>query len=348
MTEDESDGGIVEGRLSTINEESTRQSAVSTPCCQPHSVLSTPIATPYIKEENSELSSVNYSPPIIIGDSSSGSVSDPSCVNSTPPLLPEPSAKDLQMLQETMKNLRIPVTLSTFGVLNKFANEKDKLTKVLAPVSGTQNFSSELQLCLTNLDYIMEWGNLKIELLQYFTNNAKRSTSYYNYLLLNPKIIKKANFSGNHLKSGVINNPKKFETFLRSIFYIGKGCGKRPIQHLVDAKAKLVKSNNSRTQNLQCGEKIDKILEIWKTGLGVIVVSVFYHSSEPEANVNEAAMIDAIGLVELSNLKKGSYGGTIASSWSQKKKNQFGSFLLHKCYSAFVVGDHKSFSAKDI
>ncbi|ODN03024.1 Ankyrin repeat and LEM domain-containing protein 1, partial [Orchesella cincta] len=166
--------------------------------------------------------------------------------------------------------------------------------------------------------------------------------------LLTPK-TGSCNFSsdlqaGNHLKTGVINSSEKFEKFLLSIFYIGKGCGKRPLQHLVEAKDKFVAMGRGP---LKGGEKIDKILEIWKSGLGVIVLSVYHHSSEREANVNEACMIDAVGLVELSNLKKGSYAGTVASSWPQKTKNQLGAFLLYKCFCTFVVSEHKSFFPED-
>jgi hypothetical protein len=320
MTEDESSD---DGRLSTIQEESNTN--LSTPRhVQRYHCQST---------EDVSLSAV--------------SDSDPSCANSTPPLQAAPSPDQLNRLQDAMKNLRIPVTPSTYGVLTKYTGRESVLAQVLSPKPGTQNFSSELKMSIERLNLIVEWGNLKVDLLQNLTPTAKMSKSFYNYLLLDPKILKKANFSGNHLKSGVINSSDKFETFLRSVFYIGKGCGRRPIQHLVDAK-KLLVATNRKSQSSSAGEKIEKVLEIWKSGLGVVIVSLFHHSSEREANVNEACMIDAIGLVELSNLKKGSYGGTIATKWSQKTKNQFGSFLLHKCFCAFAVGDHKPFHPRDV
>jgi hypothetical protein len=177
------------------------------------------------------------------------------------------------------------------------------------------------------------------------------SRSFFNYLLLDPKIIKRVNFSGSHLKSDVIRNVGKFQTFLKAVFYVGKGCGSRPLQHLVDAKANLVKLSKKKAgPGGGWGEKLDKIIQIWNSGQGVLVHSVFHHSAEKEANVTEAAMIDAIGLgcEDLTNLKKGSYAGTLASSWSQKTKNQYGTFLLYKSFCTFVVSDPKSFYPHDV
>jgi len=350
MTEDESEDSGEKRLLSTINEEgSVNSSALSTPkgaqFGQPKPLS---VARFYDSDSTEDLTV-----------SSVLSSSGPSCVNSTPPAHPDPDSDDLRSLQERMTDMKIPavpVTPSTYRVLYKYAGNESQLAQVLSPKPGTHNFSSELRMCISNLHLVVEWGQLKIDLLQNLTPTGRTSKSFYNYLLLDPRIIKRVNFSGNHLKSDVINSPDKFETFLRSIFYIGKGCGRRPIQHLVDAKARLSTPANRRSSRdlnedpaaASAGEKIDKILEIWKSGLGVKVVSLFHHSSEREANANEAAMIDAIGLCELSNIKKGSYGGTIATKWSQKTKNQFGSFLLHKSFCTFAVSDTKSFFAKDV
>lgn len=283
-------------------------------------------------------------PQCLLTDDSFSVMSDPSCVNSTPPITPQPTKEDLVKLQEQMKKLKLPVTPSTFSVISKFAESESRMQILLTPKTGTGNFSSELQIGIQNLALIDEWGKHKIDFLQRAVPTANTSKSFYNYLLLDPKVITRANFSGDSLKSGVINSGDKFEKFLHSVFYIGKAHGKRPLQHLVEAKARYIEMGR---KSLKAGEKIDTILKIWKSGMGVIIVSVFHHSSEREANVNEACMIDAIGLVELSNLKKGSYAGTIASGWSQKTKNQMGSLLLYKSFCTFVVSDSKQFYPHD-
>lgn len=118
---------------------------------------------------------------------------------------------------------------------------------------------------------------------------------------------------------------------------------------MVDAKTKL-----QNHKKLIESEKLDRIVQIWKSGQGIILHSIFHHSVEKEANVNEAAMLDALGInghnnTELTNLKKGSYVGTPAAQWTQKIKNQFGSFLLYKCFCSFVVsGDGKVFYPNDV
>jgi len=91
-----------------------------------------------------------------------------------------------------------------------------------------------------------------------------------------------------------------------------------------------------------------RILNIWNAGMGVVLLQVFPYSSEWEANVNEASMIDAMGLNELCNVIKGSYSGTVVQGWSQKKKNQFGSFLLYKSFCHFALSDHKHFFPEDV
>jgi hypothetical protein len=349
MTEDDSgDSSRDEKRLSTIDEES----AISTTLQRQLGYEETLIGafSEILEEEEEEVEEVRVCSSLSSG-SSSTSNTEPSCADPTPPVLQAPTKMEIFKLQNIIREPNspppIPVTKSTFQVISRFAQEQ-KLAQVVAPKEGALNFSSELQLTFSNLYIIDEWGNLKIELLQSLSTPSKKSKSFYNYLLLDPKIIKKANFSGSHLKSNVITKPEKFETFLTSIFYIGKGCGKRPIQHLVEAKENYGTGRTKPSDKKVCGEKVEKILNIWKSGLGVIVVGVFHYSSEREANVNEASMIDAVGLTELSNIKRGSYAGTLASSWSQKSKNQFGSFLLYKSFCAFCVGEHKSFYPQDV
>lgn len=347
MTEDESDCSRDDKRLSTIEEESALSASYQRRLGYEETIDNT---INQFKRDEAACAS-------LLSESTD---TEPSCIstNSTLPVLPPPTKNDLLQLQDLIKetcitppSAQIPITKSTYGVLNRFASkekESKALSTAITPKQGTLNFSSELKLAIQNLHLIDEWGNLKIELIQSLSTPCKTSKSFYNYLLLDPKVIKKVNFSGTYLKSDVIKNPEKFETFLRSVFYIGKGCGKRPIQHLVDAKEIYAGGRKSGGKSRTHGQKLDKILEIWKSGLGVIVVSVFHYSAEKEANVNEASMIDAVGLVELSNIKKGSYSGTLANSWTQKVKNQFGSFLLYKSFCAFAVSEHKSFFPQDI
>lgn len=266
------------------------------------------------------------------------------CVNSTPPLTPLPTEEELRKLQEQLKTLNIPVTPLTYGVMSNYTKCENRLENLMKPKQGSINFSSELRAGLENLGKIHEYGKHKVDYLQNATPTANASKSFYNYLLLDPRKVKNVNFSGDNHKASIINNCEKFEKFLLSIFYIGKAHGKRPLQHLVEAKAKFVEIGKKPLKN---GEKIDKILEIWRAGMGVVIVSLFHHSSEREANVNEACMIDAMGLTELTNLVKGSCRGTAASGWSQKTKNQLGSLLLYKAYCSFVCDNQKQFYPHD-
>lgn len=232
-------------------------------------------------------------------------------------------------------NVNLPVTTTTYYTISKFVSPMSSRPLPMSQVEC--RYSTELQKAIEDLSIIerLKFGDLKVEIAQDAEEDSpkRNGKSYYNYVLLDPKIIKRINFSGDHLKSDVIRNAEKFRKFISAIFYVGKGCGKRPIQHLDEAKVALV------TKRQDQSEKVQKILDIWKSGQGVIVHSFFHHSSEREANVNEASMIDAMGLTELSNLRKGSYSGQRVSQWTQKQKNQFGVFLLRTCFSLFAVSN---------
>lgn len=356
MTEDESldtsDNDEVRKKLTTIAEEESGTGTMSASSPQiAHFAPRSPYIPPFSISPQRQCRGIASmtAPLYLMTDDSISVMSDisdsgPSCINSTPPITPQPSRSDLERLQQQMKMLNIPVTPSTYGVISKFSESEDRIQTLLSPKRGVKNFSSELQAGIQDINLIHEWGNLKVDFLQNATPTANTSKSFYNYLLLDPRVLKKTNFSGNHLKAGIINNGEKFLKFLESVFYIGKAHGKRPLQHLVEAKQKYVELGKKLLTN---AEKIDTILDIWKSGLGVVIVSVFHHSSEREANVNEACMIDAMGLVELSNLKKGSYTGTLAASWPQKTKNQLGSLLLLNSFRSFVVSDPKQFFPQD-
>lgn len=81
-------------------------------------------------------------------------------------------------------------------------------------------------------------------------------------------------------------------------FYVGKGCRDRISAHEAEAR----KGRVSR--------KCDKIREIWFAGLTVQKAIVSRYSDEGEAYAAEAAMIDEIGLRNLTNVVPGVGGRT--------------------------------------
>uniref|UniRef100_A0A1I7U6G3 Transposase n=1 Tax=Caenorhabditis tropicalis TaxID=1561998 RepID=A0A1I7U6G3_9PELO len=106
------------------------------------------------------------------------------------------------------------------------------------------------------------------------------------------------------------------EQFLRAIFYIGKGCGKRPYQHFKDVK------NNVR--NFQpLSQKERGIYGIWKTGSPIVrnsyteqcIDCLGHELSDNEALVREACMMLALRMSNLTNVAAGQLPGS-AFFWS--------------------------------
>ncbi|XP_065912827.1 ankyrin repeat and LEM domain-containing protein 1-like [Dysidea avara] len=153
---------------------------------------------------------------------------------------------------------------------------------------------------------------------------TKRSTrNCFNYLLIDPRISR--------LISTTVGDLDKFRLFVEAIFYIGKGQKDRPLQHLVDAKESQVNAPNKARSS-----KLQRILDIWKQGNGVVSLHCFHSALAAEAFTREACMVEAVGLPNLTNIKRGQYYG-ICTSWPIQKKRQLGVYLLHKAYHMFLV-----------
>ena len=130
-----------------------------------------------------------------------------------------------------------------------------------------------------------------------------------------------------------------FRTFISAIFYVGKGSGRRPFQHLYEA----MKSEPGS----KVSEKISKIHDIWKDDKGVVVLEVFKNRIAAEAFTREAAMIDAVGCENLTNVKGGDYYG-VANSWDPEKKLALGTFLIFKAFKIFLQEGERQIRPVDL
>lgn len=55
------------------------------------------------------------------------------------------------------------------------------------------------------------------------------------------------------------------ETFVRSIFYVGKGSKNRPLAHFIDAR----NERRDKLDKLKTCEKLKTIDELWTLGFGI-------------------------------------------------------------------------------
>ncbi|XP_014230760.1 uncharacterized protein LOC106655074 [Trichogramma pretiosum] len=153
------------------------------------------------------------------------------------------------------------------------------------------------------------------------------SKSSFNYLLLDPRLTQDLPRRAADMKT-----TEKWEAFLSAIFYVGKGKKSRPYAHLYDAFKIWVSKDQKAVNN----KKIQRILDIWNEGKGVVVLHVFHNTIPVEAYTREAMMIDVLGTRKLGNCKSGDYYG-IAATWNHKEKCEFGRFLLFKALQIFLI-----------
>lgn len=86
---------------------------------------------------------------------------------------------------------------------------------------------------------------------------------------------------------------------------------------------------SGRKQQAVDSAKLNRIIDIWAAGKGVVCLHVFHNIMPAEAYTREAAIIDAYGVQNLTNLKRGDYYGKCLS-WPMKRRKQLGILLLYK------------------
>lgn len=184
----------------------------------------------------------------------------------------------------------------------------------------------ELQRTITNYDYleqnIVDYLKLEERMVKHFSekNHLKwregNSKTSFVYLLLDPRVT--CNMS---IHQKQLSKSELWQKFLSAIFYVGKGKSVRPYSHLYDAIK--VYSRNAELNDYQnydqhefgkmskmCeSKKLKRIIEIWKENYGVVCLHIFHNIMPSEAYSREACIIEALGMHNLTNLKKGDYYG---------------------------------------
>ncbi|XP_019360028.1 PREDICTED: ankyrin repeat and LEM domain-containing protein 1 [Gavialis gangeticus] len=160
--------------------------------------------------------------------------------------------------------------------------------------------------------------------------------SSFNYLLLDPRVTQNL-----PLRCHVLSPAECFQTFVRAIFYVGKGKRARPYCHLYEALA------HYRGGKKQACAKVRHILDIWAGGQGVVSVHCFQNVIPVEAYTREACMVDALGLAMLTNQKRGNCYG-VAAGWLPRRRRRLGVHLLHRALQIFLAEGERQLRPADI
>ncbi|KAI6195161.1 hypothetical protein M3Y96_01201500 [Aphelenchoides besseyi] len=120
-----------------------------------------------------------------------------------------------------------------------------------------------------------------------------------------------------------------FRQFLDAIFYVGKGNRSRPLNHFCDAL------KHKTAPKGEVSKKIARILSLWEQKMGVVSLHLFNNIHSTEAFIREGAMIEALGVENLTNLKRGEFKGQ-SKMWPKQRLAEYGAFLLKKAYIIYL------------
>ncbi|XP_056235574.1 ankyrin repeat and LEM domain-containing protein 1 [Seriola aureovittata] len=162
--------------------------------------------------------------------------------------------------------------------------------------------------------------------------------SSFNYLLLDPRVTKNLPF-----RSHTMTPQECFQTFIHSVFYVGKGKRSRPYSHLYEA---LEYYRGDKTSKKLC-PKVQHILNVWNAGQGIISLHCFQNVIPVEAYTREACMVEAMGLKMLTNQKRGDFYGVV-SNWQMRQKRELGIHLLYRAMQIFLAEGERQLRPADI
>ncbi|KAK3907109.1 Ankyrin repeat and LEM domain-containing protein 1 [Frankliniella fusca] len=291
----------------------------------------------------SDTESVASAPQTILSDAPTTAASDVSSVPASFNYDAATLRRELVSLGEVVG----PITSTTKKVYLRRLYRLKKNKCMPKVVSLASNYPSELQCVLHNSDWetdVLTYAKYeKLMSIPFERPDSNRrwregiAKSSFNYLLLDPRL-------SNNLPAKVIaHDLGTWQQFVSSIFYIGKGKRTRPYAHLYQAVHLWKKGDIDNGSN----SKIQRILEIWKGGHGVVCLHIFQNIIPVEAFTREAAMIDAMGINNLVNLKSGEYYGP-ASTWRIRQKRQLGVFLLYRAMRIFLCEGERQLRPGDI
>ncbi|KAJ9591802.1 hypothetical protein L9F63_001619 [Diploptera punctata] len=211
----------------------------------------------------------------------------------------------------------------------------------------TKVYSPELQRTLSGFNWtrwLSQYLKLEKEVTEQFSEPEPRRRwregnikSSFTYLLLDPRISQNL-----PCRAETLNHLEIWSVFLSAIFYVGKGKRSRPYSHLYQA-FNVFKSNTFCSPE----KKVQYILDVWKSGMGVVCLHIYQNVIPVEAYTREAAMIDALGLRNIQNVRCGEYYG-IASTWTSHEKRLLGTFLLYRAMLIFLQEGERQLRPVDI
>ncbi|XP_008578771.1 PREDICTED: ankyrin repeat and LEM domain-containing protein 1 [Galeopterus variegatus] len=266
-----------------------------------------------------------------------GRDSVPSCCH-----LQAPAVSDLELLQKLRVLGQSPAPITPFT--RRYYLQRLEETQA-APGPDFSGHSTELAKALQT-GHIPDTQADEDALAQQFEqpDPARRwregmAKSSFTYLLLDPRETQDL-----PARAFSLTLAECLQTFVRAVFYVGKGTRARPYVHLWEA---LGYRGQPAKQPHQTCPKVQRILDIWASGRGVISLHCFQHVVAVEAYTREACLVDALGIQTLTNQKQGHCYGVVAG-WSPARRQRLGVHLLHRALRVFLAEGERELRPQDI
>ncbi|XP_017838707.1 ankyrin repeat and LEM domain-containing protein 1 [Drosophila busckii] len=207
----------------------------------------------------------------------------------------------------------------------------------------SSNFSPELQQTLKseqNFGRIEQLNTLVKRQRSWHNQHDQGKRQFCNYLLLDPRVT-------NELKQRAkrMHQLDIWLTFLRAIFYVGKGKSTRPLVHLQQAH-KLLQTANPYVRVKD--PKLALIVQIWQQQRGVLLLRGFRGISSNDAHTREAAMIDALGMNHLTNRRQGVYFGVARKKFTSVQRKLLGVGLLYNLLGVYMRSEERELQPEQV
>ncbi|XP_032591384.1 ankyrin repeat and LEM domain-containing protein 1 [Drosophila grimshawi] len=235
----------------------------------------------------------------------------------------------------------VALTMFSGRPLSQFRGLKYSLGVLHMPRT---NFSAELQHTLQSehsfVSIIKTHSSLVRRHRRWHCRHDSSKRHFFNYLLLDPRIT-----NGLKRRASGMHQLDVWLTFLRSIFYVGKGKSSRPYVHLRQAH-KVMQSVDRHV--LAKDPKIALIVHLWQQKRGVQLLRCFHGISSHDAHTREAAMIDALGMNHLTNRRVGIYFGVAHKKFTMQQRRLLGVVLLYRLLSLYLRHEERELQPESV
>ena len=173
--------------------------------------------------------------------------------------------------------------------------------------------------------------------------DAKQRT-FYNYVLCKEDMLCNMRQLGKESLVTKLDTPTNFQIFIKSLYYTGKGIGRRDLMHIGETIDAIISWQDKITKE---GGKIHTCMRALLESSGIVIVTAFNDSSTHMSHNRESAIIDFVGLDNLTNIYNGSRYGNFTKFGPEKSKN-YGQCALYVFFRNYLTNGAIPFTMEDI